>query len=762
MMNPDKNQIRDRTKSDIDFAVMMMMGTDLDPDSTAEERELQKDLLWIQSSQDRTEFLTRGRTVKNKWEQVIANDPDYSQGHLPSWQNPWMEFKLAFLLESDDPQDEKEVRALLRPDESYDEGEIIMPNKNPQITNEDILKKPRSEWTEPYYWRHPDVLNNPEQYPNLIPTLQNAANGLSAHPEYRNDFYSWDLKPLYEFSQSNPNNPAGNMAQKLKDLPEHLQPIGFEREDLPENQFRVSAECHRGILQKTYTYSDQEIAQNGIPTDTQLAARLLEDYTTDKLLTHGRELQEDLQTAETLKEKLETNGWKPIEVENGGHSMTIEPCYYGSGRPKLEQIEFFLEESNEMVLSGDFNLIGVAHTLNNLPEKVAQDAQEKKDFEQFSRDHIYGYTAQQWDLTYKVSRSVDKYWMQHSDINYEEHAKQALPIVANEFHIPTKVAEAALQLKEHESIFRDWHKDLYGYRPETDEAYHTSQTERKPFAGIKTADYETEWKKETLPGLTRPSEVRTPGTSGFMRDVREGWKDLKAATIEGDGFKVEFSRYADRTIDPMCDALNGWYYSWRNDFECKYTDAQGELTLRTYKPEEADRLFDIMTNIEPVTFEHEGSLTAAEVARAGMEALIVFTHPEQTQQIRPAKTNEPAPTETKDFEQLKPGEYEIIHDKKGNPYIHGKADFKGAPAEVYFKQTYGTHELTDMETKSLLKGNEISIPVRSGNASVKLGEGKVNGHAYFGLQRTDIQAQSRRLPDTPETSATVEKQAGQD
>ena len=68
-----------------------------------------------------------------------------------------------------------------------------------------------------------------------------------------------------------------------------------------------------------------------------------------------------------------------------------------------------------------------------------------------------------------------------------------------------------------------------------------------------------------------------------------------------------------------------------------------------------------------------------------------------------------------------------------------------------------------METKSLLKGNEISVPVRSGSAKVKLGEGEVNGHKYFGLQKTDTPTHSRRLPDVPETSTpTSDKQAGND
>jgi hypothetical protein len=417
---------------------------------------------------------------------------------------------------------------------------------------------------------------------------------------------------------------------------------------------------------------------------------------------------------------------------------------------------------------------------------------------EFFTEHIAGHTLEQYQLADTVKNQQEFYKSLHGP-----HDTQGMEDrIVHHMHIPHLVYQEINSFNSAREQYQEKFSVPAGPQntPQSLQEWGVSPIEIKPFAKIPLKDnnlaYQLEQQvgldisdplvyhtkqmfsdpkipsltdllqdaKANLPHPKHPSEIRTPSADGFSRHMSEGWKPLKDATIEGDGYKVEFSRYADKTIDPMCDALNGWHYAWQNDFNCTYTDSKGKLELRLDKPEDADRLFDIMTNIQPVTFEHEGSMTATEVARAGMEAMIQFLHPEQAKQAQPApqaQASQPQASEKKDFSQLKTGEYEIVQDKKGIPYIHGKPDFEGAPSEVYFKQTYGAHELTDMETKSLLKGNEISVPVRSGNAQVKLGEGQINGHQYFGIQRTDQLTRSRRLPDTPETSSpAADKQIG--
>lgn len=85
---------------------------------------------------------------------------------------------------------------------------------------------------------------------------------------------------------------------------------------------------------------------------------------------------------------------------------------------------------------------------------------------------------------------------------------------------------------------------------------------------------------------------------------------------------------------------------------------------------------------------------------------------------------------TKETEQTA---YSIETNSKGVEYVYGKADIGKGLQDVYFKTSYGGHTWDDAEIKSLLKGDEVSITGRSGNAmSLKLAETSVRGHAYVG------------------------------
>ena len=132
---------------------------------------------------------------------------------------------------------------------------------------------------------------------------------------------------------------------------------------------------------------------------------------------------------------------------------------------------------------------------------------------------------------------------------------------------------------------------------------------------------ELEQSRESSPKL--PSAIEMKSCSGYRKNVFEGWKKLDEATISGEGYKVEFFRLSEKTIDRMCDALNGWYNVWTK-FRCDFQDAKGTLTITVRQPEEADKISMAMSDLQPVTFEHEGTLSAANVARIKMESLIGF------------------------------------------------------------------------------------------------------------------------------------------
>ena len=118
-----------------------------------------------------------------------------------------------------------------------------------------------------------------------------------------------------------------------------------------------------------------------------------------------------------------------------------------------------------------------------------------------------------------------------------------------------------------------------------------------------------------------PSEVTLKSYRGYRHNIFEGWQKLPEVTINGKGYTVEFSRLSERTIDPMCDALNGWYGIWTK-FCCDFTDSKGKLSIIFRKPEAADKLYNLLTDITPLEFDHEGTLSAADVARSKLETLI--------------------------------------------------------------------------------------------------------------------------------------------
>ena len=120
-----------------------------------------------------------------------------------------------------------------------------------------------------------------------------------------------------------------------------------------------------------------------------------------------------------------------------------------------------------------------------------------------------------------------------------------------------------------------------------------------------------------------PSAIKLKSYSGYRKNVFEGWMKLDDATIVGEGYKVEFFRLSERTIDRMCDALNGWHNIWTK-FRCEYTDAKGKLSITVRNPDEADKIFKAMSCLQPVSFEHEDTLAVADVARIKLESIIGF------------------------------------------------------------------------------------------------------------------------------------------
>ena len=118
-----------------------------------------------------------------------------------------------------------------------------------------------------------------------------------------------------------------------------------------------------------------------------------------------------------------------------------------------------------------------------------------------------------------------------------------------------------------------------------------------------------------------PSEIKLDSCYGYRHEVFTGWRKLNEAIINGEGYSVEFFRLSESTIDALNDALNGWFNIWTK-FRCEYRDSKGRLSITVRKPEDADKLFNMLVDIQPIEFEHEGTTPAVAVARTKMETLI--------------------------------------------------------------------------------------------------------------------------------------------
>ena len=120
---------------------------------------------------------------------------------------------------------------------------------------------------------------------------------------------------------------------------------------------------------------------------------------------------------------------------------------------------------------------------------------------------------------------------------------------------------------------------------------------------------------------TAPSKVPIVGSSGYRKDVFQGWKKLESSTIKGDGFIITFEMYGAPDKDVMCDALNGWYTHW-TECRIKLKDEKGEASITT-SIENADKIFEILINITPIDDPWD-KMSLAECVRAGFCALVNY------------------------------------------------------------------------------------------------------------------------------------------
>ena len=104
------NTVSETSKDDLSYSLnTLLYGARYDreyPKESSEEVELRKDLEYLQKAKTRTEYIKRAESIETKWDNVIKNDPDYSDGTthglIPSWWNAYSFLKPSLEREKSD------------------------------------------------------------------------------------------------------------------------------------------------------------------------------------------------------------------------------------------------------------------------------------------------------------------------------------------------------------------------------------------------------------------------------------------------------------------------------------------------------------------------------------------------------------------------------------------------------------------------------------------------------------------------------------
>ena len=94
----------------------------------------------------------------------------------------------------------------------------------------------------------------------------------------------------------------------------------------------------------------------------------------------------------------------------------------------------------------------------------------------------------------------------------------------------------------------------------------------------------------------KPSTINYPVRVGYRTKLPHGYVNF--ATINGDGFTVNFARISDVTCDRNNDALNGYYNVWGDFIFTLVINGKEVATLTCKNIESADKLFTMISEIK--------------------------------------------------------------------------------------------------------------------------------------------------------------------
>lgn len=176
----------------------------------------------------------------------------------------------------------------------------------------------------------------------------------------------------------------------------------------------------------------------------------------------GNEMYTIEKTRNALINRFENNGWKELELTlKTGDRVWITPCYYGEGTPSLDDIEYFLMNSDSVYLCGADNIDKIADTLNHFSDIKNEDESEKAELEKYFKENIEGHSEEEWRLGYALNKET---W-NNPKYSWETPLHDIAVDLSDKYGISVDKVESALILIENASIYSDWYKDVWGHRP---------------------------------------------------------------------------------------------------------------------------------------------------------------------------------------------------------------------------------------------------------------------------------------------------------
>lgn len=167
-------------------------------------------------------------------------------------------------------------------------------------------------------------------------------------------------------------------------------------------------------------------------------------------------------TKKALIKRFEENGWKELELTlKTGDTVWITPCHYGGGTPSVDNIEYYLMDSDSVYLCGSESLDKVAETLNNFSTLKKEAASEKETLQKYFEDNIAGHSDAEWQL----GRELNKILWDNPKYSWQTPLKELAEDLAGELNGDADKFESALKLIDCASTYSDWYKDVYGHRP---------------------------------------------------------------------------------------------------------------------------------------------------------------------------------------------------------------------------------------------------------------------------------------------------------